>query len=113
MRIRNGLTLVEVVVAMLVFSVGGLGLAASAAAIAKQIAASTMRSDAALIAKSRADRAAASPCHLAGSGEATESGVRSVWTTDGAPVVTLDQRLERTDAFGIHSNRFISVVSCE
>ncbi|MGI9140301.1 MAG: type IV pilus modification PilV family protein [Gemmatimonadaceae bacterium] len=113
MRPRDGLTLIEVVVAMLVFSVGGLGLAASAAAIARQIAASTIRSDAALIARSRAERASAASCDRQAGGEATAAGVRSLWTTGDAHVVTLDQRLEWSDSFGIHSDRFLSVVPCE
>jgi Tfp pilus assembly protein PilV len=98
---------------MLVFSVGGLGLAASAAAIAKQIAAADMRSNAALTARSRAEIASASPCDYLADGEATTAGVRSVWTFGGDHLVTLDQRIERSDAFGIHRDRFLSVVPCE
>jgi prepilin-type N-terminal cleavage/methylation domain-containing protein len=106
---RRGFSLVEVVIAMLVFAVGGLGLAASAAAIAKQIAASGLRADAATIARSRSETAHGATCGSFSSGEALVSGVRAVWTIDGS---TLEQHLDRSDAFGSHSDRFISALPC-
>ena len=107
---RRGFSLVEVVIAMLVFAVGGLGLAASAAAIAKQIAASGLRADAATIARSRSEAAHGAPCGSFPGGEEVIAGVRSVWSVDGS---TLDQHLDRSDAFGSHADRFISAVPCD
>jgi hypothetical protein len=72
-----------------------------------------MRSNASLIASTRSESAIASPCDFLAGGEATTSGVRSVWTFGGDHFITLDQRLERTDAFGIHRDRFLSAVPCE
>jgi len=113
MQTRNGLTLIEIVLALLVFSAGGLGLAASAATIARQISASSMRSDAAFIARTRAEQARSSPCADLADGEARLKGIHSTWTTSGIDGSTLDQRLERHDPFGSHSDRFLSIVSCE
>jgi prepilin-type N-terminal cleavage/methylation domain-containing protein len=107
---RRGFSLVEVVIAMLVFAVGGLGLAASAAAIAKQVAASGLRAEAATIARSRSETAHGASCGSFIAGESTMSGVRSVWTVDGS---TLEQYLDRSDAFGSHADRFISSVPCD
>lgn len=44
---RRGLTLVEVMIAILVFAIGALGLAATSAAILRQMASSAQRSRAA------------------------------------------------------------------
>ena len=44
---RRGLTLVEVMIAILVFAIGALGLAATSAAILRQMASSAKRSRAA------------------------------------------------------------------
>lgn len=106
---RRGFSLVEIVIAMLVFAVGGLGLAASATAIARQIAASGLRADAATIARSRSEAAHGASCGSFSAGEAVTSGVRSVWSIDES---TLDQHLDRADAFGSHADRFISAVPC-
>ena len=107
---RRGFSLVEVVIAMLVFAVGGLGLAASAAAIAKQIAASGLRADAATIARSRSEAAHGAWCGSFSSGVAVMAGVRSEWSVTGS---TLEQYLDRSDAFGSHADRFISAIPCE
>ena len=107
---RRGFSLVEVVIAMLVFAVGGLGLAASAAAIAKQVAASGLRADAATIARSRSEAAHGASCGSFSSGEAVTAGISSVWSVDGS---TLEQHLDRADAFGSHTDRFISAVPCD
>lgn len=107
---RSGFSLAEVIIAMLVFAVGGLGLAASAAAIAKQIASNGIRSDVAVIASSRAETAQSAICGSVPGGEALKWGVRSAWTTDG---ISLVQRLERFDAFGSHADRFISALPCD
>ena len=106
---RRGFTLVEVVIAMLVFAVGGLGLAASAAVIAKQIASSTLRADAAAIARSRSEAAHGASCGSVTGGADVTAGIRSAWTVNGS---TLEQRLDRSDAFGSHADRFISALPC-
>lgn len=110
---RKGLTLVEVIVAMLVFAVGGLGLAAGSAVVVRQIARSTLRANSMTIARSRAERAHASGCSATSSGEERRLGIRSVWNVVPGPALTLDQTLERATTSGIHADRFLSAVSCE
>ena len=109
MRNRNGLTLVEVVIAILVFAVGGLGLAASAATIARQISTSTVRARAVSIARERGEVAAGSACGAVAGGTASAPAIRSTWTASGA---TLDQRIERTDSRGVFTDRFLSALPC-
>ena len=111
MERRRAFTLIEVVIAIFVFSIGGLGLAASAATVAKQVSATSLRSDAASIARARAEKASSGFCDLTPDNGAL--GVRSVVSLGGVPVRSLDQRLERSDAFGVHRDRFISATRCE
>ncbi len=113
MPMRRGLTLIEVVVAILVFAIGGLGLAASAATIARQMSANTLRANAGLIARSTAEIANASRCDDLIGGEARFRGVHSVWSLSGTWTKTLDQRVERTDHRGVQSDNFLTAVSCE
>jgi prepilin-type N-terminal cleavage/methylation domain-containing protein len=108
---RTGFTLVEVIVATLVFSIGALGLAGSAAAIVRQISANSLRSDAAFIARRRAEHAWQTGCSMQ-SGEERASGLHSVWSVGGGGVATLDHRVERSDTFGKHGDRFISSIRC-
>ena len=110
---RKGLTLIEVILAILIFSVGGLGLAASAASTARQISSNSLRSRAAAIALSRAETAQGSSCAAASSGTVSVPGIRSTWTVNTATVTTLDQRLERSDSRGVHSDRFLSAIRCD
>lgn len=112
-RSRRGLTLIEVIVAMLVFAVGGLGLTAGSAIVVRQIGLTTLRSNALTIARSRAERAAASGCGSVAAGEDRRLGIRSVWTVAGGSALTLDQSLERRSALGVHSDRFLSAVPCD
>lgn len=112
MRKQQGFTLVEVVIATVVFTIGGLGLAATSASIARLIAANTLRSNAAEIARARAETAHAAGCAVSISGEARESGIHSIWSATGSGVGSLHQALLRTDAFGRHSDSFISAIPC-
>lgn len=113
MRVRAGFTLVEVTLATLLFTIGALGLVATASAIAKQLGASSLRSQSALIARSRAENATTSSCVVPGSGVEETSAIRSEWTISGNPVATLHQQLHRSDAFGLHRDRFISAAPCD
>lgn len=112
MHRRAGLTLVEVVIAILVFAIGGLGLAASSAAIARQISSNTLRARAASIARTRSESAIGRPCESLSSGEASVPAIRSTWTVSGSNARTLDQRIERIDSRGLHTDRFLSAVPC-
>lgn len=103
----------EVLVAMLVFAVGALGLAAGSAVVARQFAGNTLRSNALRIARTRAERAIADGCLASTSGEDRRLGVRSVWRSSLGASVTLDQTLERSTPLGVRSDRFLSGVPCD
>ncbi|MDQ3082489.1 MAG: prepilin-type N-terminal cleavage/methylation domain-containing protein [Gemmatimonadota bacterium] len=113
MQMRRGLTLIEAVIAILVFAIGGLGLAASAATIIRQMSANTLRANAGFIARSTSETANGFNCDDLAGGETRSNGIRSVWTLNGATTKNLDQRVERTDHRGTHNDRFLSAVSCD
>ena len=110
---RAGLTLVEIVVAILVFSVGALGLAAATAAITQQMTSSLLRSRAAGIARSRDETAHASGCASVSGGAEAQQGVNSTWSVSPGSVVTLDQNIERSARTGSRSDRFLSAIPCD
>lgn len=110
---RAGLTLIEVVVAILVFGVGGLGLAAGAAVVARQISLSSLRGHSASIARSRDELAHSMACGSFAGGEERRFGVRSIWDVSAGPVTMLDQSMERTTRSGLHADRYLSAVPCD
>jgi Tfp pilus assembly protein PilV len=73
-----GYTLVEVVVAILVFTVGALALAASSAVVVKNMEANALRERASRIAASRIELLE-SECANAASGVEVIEGVQSQW----------------------------------
>jgi prepilin-type N-terminal cleavage/methylation domain-containing protein len=82
-RLRIGYTLVEVVVALLVFSVAALALAASSAIVAKTMESNALRERAARIAANRIELIT-SECGSAASGAETLQGIQSAWSISRA-----------------------------
>jgi prepilin-type N-terminal cleavage/methylation domain-containing protein len=74
-----GYTLIEVIVALLVFTVGALALAASSAIIAQAMATNTLREHAARVAASRI-ALVKSQCRSAASGSDELQRIHSSWT---------------------------------
>jgi prepilin-type N-terminal cleavage/methylation domain-containing protein len=99
---RRGLTLIELLIAMLVFAVGALGLAASSASLAREVAWNADRFRAAALARSRIEAVSASRCE-SGDGIDRSATVTDNWvaTVNGARV-TIDQTLSRTDSRATH-----------
>jgi type IV pilus assembly protein PilV len=91
-RPRNGLTVIEVVMAMMLLGFGLLGLAGVSLSVTKQYRSSTYQETAALIVQSRLDSLASIRCQaLAASGTqtgtATKNGVTEKWVVaDGNDV---------------------------
>ena len=110
---RAGLTLIEIVVAMLVFSVGALGLAAATGAITRQMTTSLLRSRAAGIARSRDEKAHAGGCASVSGGAEAQQGINSTWRVSPGSVVTLDQDIERGARIGSQTDRFLSAIPCD
>ena len=76
---RVGFTLIELVVALFVFAVGGLGLVATSAVIGRELGANATRERAARIAANRLEILAAG-CRNATSGSETIGRIESEWS---------------------------------
>lgn len=76
---QNGYTLIETIVAVLLFSVGGLALASASAVIGRGLNADAMRQRAAQVAFSRLEIISAQ-CRTATSGRETFQQIDSEWS---------------------------------
>lgn len=79
-RGRTGFTLVELIVAMLMLTIGLLGLAGVGAVVLKQMKGGTYQTIAASIAQSRFEQFEGDPCSTIASGSATVRGMQEKWT---------------------------------
>ena len=77
---RAGFTLVELLVAMMVFAVGMLGLAATAASVTRMMGGAKRQTIAATVAQSRLEKIRSSPCASLVSGTETVRGITNTWT---------------------------------
>lgn len=77
---RRGFTLVELIVAMLMLTIGLLGLAGVGAVVLKQMRGGTYQTVAASIAQSRFEQLEGDPCASIVSGSATVRGMSETWT---------------------------------
>lgn len=110
---RRGLTLPEILIAMLVFAFGALALAASAAAVARQSAENAGRYRSFELAQSRIEKISASRC-VSGSGTDRTASNTNEWlaTLDGALVI-VSQLVTRFDSRGSHVDVIESASLCE
>ena len=77
---RRGYTLVEMIVAIMLFTIGLLAMAGTASLVTMALAGARTRSVAAAVAESRFDRLRAQTCSAHTSGTAVTRGVREDWT---------------------------------
>ncbi len=84
----DGFTLVEIVVALVIFTTGALGLAAGTAVVAREIGANGVRSDAARLARSRQE-IVQSACRSAQSGSEARGALTSIWTVSAVESTTI------------------------
>lgn len=75
----RGYTLIEIIVALVVFTTGALGLAAGSAIVTRELAVNGIRSAAARVARNRQEHIQ-SACREARSGSELHGSVRSVWS---------------------------------
>ncbi len=80
-RPRTGYTLIEIVVALLLFSVGGLALTATSAVVGRELSANGSRERAGRIAATRLEMLRAS-CRNASNGLEYVGRIKSEWSVD-------------------------------
>lgn len=76
---NGGYTLIEIIVALVVFTTGALGLAAGSAIVAREMAANGTRAAAARLAQNRQETVR-SACRTAQSGSESSGSITSAWT---------------------------------
>ena len=94
--LRDGFTLVEIIVALLVFTTGALGLVAGSAVVAREIGTNGLRSDAARLARSRQE-IVHSTCRSAQSGSEVLGPLTSFWTV--SPIESTTVTLKGTVSY--------------
>jgi type II secretion system protein I len=85
---RSGFTLIELMVALMVFVVGVLAVASSSTVVMTMVGGSQRRTIAAVVAETRFERLRAMSCTAHANGNATTRGVRETWTV--VPLVYAD-----------------------
>ena len=80
---QGGFTLVELIVALLLLSIGLLGLAGSATVVTRLMGAGSQLTIAAAVAESRIEALAAEPCVSTTGGPVTTRGITESWTVSG------------------------------
>ncbi|HEU4748419.1 MAG TPA: prepilin-type N-terminal cleavage/methylation domain-containing protein [Gemmatimonadaceae bacterium] len=96
----RGYTLVEIIVAMVVFATGALSLAAGSAIVAREMHINGIRAEAARVATSRQE-IVGSTCRTAVSGSEARGSIQSRWT-----VLRIDSiRLSLAGTVSYHSPR--------
>lgn len=78
-RRRDGFTLVEVVVAMIILTVGLLALASGSMGVIRQMRAGNQAATAAMVAQSRMEKMRSRTCSSLSTGTGTTSGMAESW----------------------------------
>jgi prepilin-type N-terminal cleavage/methylation domain-containing protein len=109
----RGFTLIEAIVALLIFSVGALALAGTAAVIGRELRVDDVRERAARIAASRVEVLRAG-CRDATSGSETLGGVVSQWSVTSADSSTIGvtESVSYVSWKGSRTDRYHAVMRC-
>jgi prepilin-type N-terminal cleavage/methylation domain-containing protein len=111
--VSRGYTLVEVIVALVVFTIGALGLVAGSAIVVREIGTGGVRGEAARMATSRQE-IVRSACTAAQSGSETRGSITSAWTV--SPIDSTRAMLAGTVSYtisrGPRSQTYSFTVGC-
>ena len=111
---RNGFTLPEVLVAVLVFAIGILGLASSGTYIATQAGEARAITEGAILAGRVLDSLSSVPCATVLSGQRTQSRATVTWTASPANrSVAVDATLQLAYRRGPREWRVSTLLPCE
>ena len=112
MDCRRGYTLIEIIVAVLVFTVGGLALASAGAVIIRAMALNGRRENATRLATSRLEQLR-STCDSAPNGADSARGVRLRWNVvDKSPSVRVVATVTYPTPSGVHTETFHASFAC-
>ncbi|MDQ3696939.1 MAG: prepilin-type N-terminal cleavage/methylation domain-containing protein [Gemmatimonadota bacterium] len=113
---RAGFTVVEVIVAIMILTVGVLGLASTAATVTRMMGSAEIESDAATIATARFETLRATRCPVA-SGSASGAGISERWVVSqmGNAAFRMYQVVDTVqyrNRRGLRTQAYRSVVQC-
>jgi prepilin-type N-terminal cleavage/methylation domain-containing protein len=112
-RARGGFTLVEMIVAILILTVGVLGLAGTAMYVTRMVGGGAQQTLAAGIAQSQFEALRASSCASARSDSAVTRGISSSWTvTPVARGLDVTVRVRLVTPAGTNTRSFRSLITC-
>ena len=80
LRVRRGLTLIEMIIAIIIMSIGIMGLAGTASYVAQQMGGGNAQTIAAVLASKVSDSLSARRCAAIVDGSQTRRGVTMSWT---------------------------------
>jgi prepilin-type N-terminal cleavage/methylation domain-containing protein len=111
--VRIGYTLVELIVALLVFAVGGLALASTSAILGRALNTDAVRERAARIAATQIERLAAG-CGGAPNGQQNIPQIHSEWTVlqPGPGSVEINESVSYQSSHGMRTDSYRAVVGC-
>ena len=115
-RRRAGFTIVEVLVAVMVLSIGVLGLAGAAAIVTRMMGSSEMQSDASTVASARFESLRGTRCPLA-AGSASGAGITERWSVSqlgnaGYRMYEVVDSVRYQNRSGQRTQAYRSVVQC-
>ena len=110
---RRGFTLIELVVTIVVLSVGLLALAGNSTVIARQMSGARVMTEAATIAQMRFERLRSVPCTTLAAGTSTAGQVSEVWTvTNGTRTVVVTDTVKFTTRYGQQVYPYRTMIPC-
>jgi prepilin-type N-terminal cleavage/methylation domain-containing protein len=112
-RNRRGFTLVELVVAILVITIGVIGLASTAGAVTRQMGGGRRMLVASSVARTRLEWLAAQNCTTLANGSATTRGVAESWTvTPGTRSVNVQLGVTYVTTRGNRTQSYSTWIPC-
>jgi prepilin-type N-terminal cleavage/methylation domain-containing protein len=110
---KRGYTLVEIIVALVVFATGALGLAAGSAIVMREMATNGIRGAATRLARNRQETVH-STCWTAQSGSEIAGGIRSEWTVSrpDSSMIRLAGSVSYQTYRGSHSDPYTLAFRC-
>jgi prepilin-type N-terminal cleavage/methylation domain-containing protein len=111
---ERGFSLAEVMIAMVILTVGVLGLAASSAAITKMSSEGGRSGGSAAVAESRIEALSATPCaNIASSGSATTGKFTESWTVTTASLLkTVTVTVSYPSGRATRTSTYVAYISC-
>ena len=111
---QRGFSLIEVMIAMIILSVGVLGVAASSAAITRLTAEGGRAGGSAAVAESRIEQLTATPCaNITSTGSATSGKFTESWTVTTANLLkTITETVTYPAGRTTRTATYIAYISC-